>query len=168
MLCLTILALFSATLAEQASAAAPSASQVRKAVSQAERSEQLWATINICNTRHHPNTVGIRGQMPALGFSSSISISFSVDFWNPKTKRFKADPGAKRLIHLGSPSTGVHQQGVSFKFDPHAGRFRGSATFMWRRSGKLLGQTDKVTTRGHRGADFGDPRGFSAATCTIG
>ena len=166
-LCITILALTGATLAEQASAATPSASQIRKAVSGAERSKQLWATINVCNTHRHPNTVGIRGQVPALGFSSSISIAISVDFWNPQTKRFRPDPDTERLIRLGSPSTGVHQQGVTFRFDPHAGRFRGSATFMWRRGGKLLGHTDRVTTGGHRDADFGDPHGFSAATCTI-
>ncbi len=167
MLCLTILALISATLAERASASTPSASQIRKAVGEAKRSKQLWATINICDTRHHPNTVGIRGQMPALGFSSSISIAISLDFWNPQTKRFKADPDTKRLIQLGSPSTGVHQQGVTFKFDPHAGRFRGNATFTWRRRGRLLGQADRVTAGGHRDADFGDPHGFSAGTCTI-
>ena len=166
-LCLTIVALMSVPLVGQASATTPSAPQIRKAVSGAKRSKQLWATVNICDTHRHPDTLGIRGQVPALGFSSSISIAVSVDFWNPETKRFKPDPGTRRLIHLGSPSTGVHQQGVTFEFDPHAGRFRGNATFMWKRGGKLLGQTDRLTTGGHRDADFGDPHGFSAATCTI-
>jgi hypothetical protein len=165
--CFTILALIGVSLAGPASAATPTASQIRKAVDGAKRSRQLWATINICNTRHHPDTVGIRGQVPALGFSSSISIAISLDFWNAQTKRFKPDPGTKRLISFGRPSTGVHQQGVTFRFDPHAGRFRGNATFMWRRSGTLLGETHRVTTGGHRNADFGDPRKFSAATCTI-
>lgn len=167
MLCLTILALITATIAGTASAATPSPSQIREAVSHAKRSKQLWATVNICDTRRHPDTLGIRGQVPALGFSSSISIEISVDFWNPQTKRFKPDPSANRLVRLGSPSTGVHQQGVTFKFSPHAGRFRGNAKFMWRRGGKLLGGTKRVTTGGHRDADFGDPHGFSAATCTI-
>jgi hypothetical protein len=164
---LTILALISATLAGRAAGATPSASQIHKAVSRAKRSKQLWATINICNTHRHPETLGIRGQVPALGFSSSISIEISVDFWNPQTKRFKPDPNTARVIRLGSPRTGVHQRGVTFRFDPHAGRFRGNATFTWRRGGKLLGRIDRVTTGGHRDADFGDPRGFSAATCTI-
>ena len=165
--CFTILALIGVSLVGPASAATPTASQIRKAVNGAKRSRQLWATINICNTRRHPDTVGIRGQVPALGFSSSISIAISLDFWNAQTKRFKPDPGTKRLISLGSPSRGVHQQGVTFRFDPHAGRFRGSATFIWRRGGKLLGETDRVTTGGHHNADFGDPHKFSAATCTI-
>lgn len=167
MLCLTTLALISLVLAGQTSAATPTAAQIRKAVGRAERSEQLWATVNICDTRRHPGTLGIRGQVPALGFSSSISIEISLDFWNAQSKRFKPDPGTKRLVELGSPSTGVHQQGVTFSFDPHAGRFRGTARFAWRRRGKLLGQTDQVTTGGHRDADFGDPPRFSAATCTI-
>jgi hypothetical protein len=148
-------------------AAGPSPSQIRKAVSSAKRSKRLWATINICDTRRHPHTVGIRGQVPALGFSSSISLAISLDFWNPRTNRFKRDPGAKKLIRLGNVSTGIRQQGVTFQFDRGAGRFRGSATFVWKRSGKVLGQTDKLTTGGHHDADFGDPRGFSAATCTI-
>jgi hypothetical protein len=38
---------------------------------------------------------------------------------------------------------------------------------MWKRGGKLLGRTDRVTTGGHRDVDFGDPHSFSAATCTI-
>jgi hypothetical protein len=148
-------------------AAGPSPSQIRKSVGSAKRSTRLWATINICDTRRHPNTVGIRGQVPALGFSSLISIAISLDFWNPKTKRFNPDPGAKKLIRLGNVSTGIRQQGVTFQFDRGAGRFRGSATFVWKRSGKVLGQTDKLTTGGHRDADFGDPHGFSAATCRI-
>ena len=116
-LCLTILALTGASVAAPptatAAAATPSPGQIREAVSQAERSRQLWATINICNTRHQPHTVGIRAQVQALSFSSSISIGISLDFWSPQTKRFKFDPGTKRLIHLGSLRTGVHQRGVS-------------------------------------------------------
>jgi hypothetical protein len=162
-----ILALIGVSVAGRAAAATPSPSQVRKAVSDAKRSKQLWATINICDTRHHPNTLGIRGQMPALGFPSLISIAISVDFWSPESKRFKPDPGANKLIRLGHSSEGIHQQGVSFRFAPQAGRFRGSATFVWKRGGKVVGETDRVTTGGHRDADFGDPRGFSAATCTI-
>jgi hypothetical protein len=162
-----VLAVIACLAAGPASAAGPSASQIQKAVVSAKRSTRLWATINICDTRHHPNTLGIRGQVPALGFSSSISIAIRVDFWNPATKRFKPDPGVNKLMRLGNPSDGIQQQGVSFRFAAHAGRFRGKAVFVWRRGGKVLGQTDRLTTSGHRDADFGDPRGFSAATCTI-
>jgi hypothetical protein len=167
MLAFAVLAVIACAAAAQASAAGPSSSQIRKAVGSAKRSKRLWATINICDTRRHPNTLGIRGQVPALGFSSSISIAISVDFWNPATKRFKPDPGVDKLIRLGNPSDGIQQQGVSFQFSPHAGRFRGNAVFVWKRSGKVLGQTDRLTTSGHRDADFGDPPGSSAATCTI-
>ena len=158
----------SVPLVGQAAATTPSAPQIRKAVSGAKRSKQLWATVNICDTHVTRDTIGVRGQVPALGFSSSISIAVSVDFWNPETKRFKPDPGTRRLIHLGSPSTGVHQQGVSVRVRPAR---RAVPTATRRSSGsaaaKLLGQTDRLTTGGHRDADFGDPHGFSAATCTI-
>ncbi len=56
---------------------------------------------------------------------------------------------------------------MTFQFPSHAGRLRGSATFSWKRAGKVLGRAERLTTAGHRDADFSDPRGFSAATCTI-
>ena len=52
----------------------PTHSQISAAVARVKRSRNLWATVNICNTKRHPDVVGIRGQMPALGFSSALSM----------------------------------------------------------------------------------------------
>jgi hypothetical protein len=145
----------------------PTPSQIQSAVRSAKQSRRLWATVNICDTHRHPNTIGIRGQAPALGFRASISIAIAIEFFNPSTRRFAPDPGVKKSISINNVSDGIQQAGVTFQFPRNAGRLRGSATFSWKRGGKLLGRTDRLTTGGHRNADFADPHGFSAATCTI-
>jgi hypothetical protein len=151
----------------QGTSASPTPKQVASAVRRAERSKSLWATVNICDTHRHPRMIGIRGQVPALGFPASISIKIGVEFWSKTTKRFTPDPDATKLIRLTSVSNGIHQRGVMFQFARHAGRLRGTATFAWKRRGKLVGSAQRVTTPRHRDADFGDPAGFSAGTCTI-
>jgi hypothetical protein len=149
------------------SSASPTPNQIKSAVHSAERSKRLWATINVCDTRKHPHTIGIRGEVPALGFSTTISISIGVDFWSKADKRFEPDPNATKMIKVGPVSHGIHQRGVVFQFGPHTGRLRGTAAFSWTRHGKVLGATKRVTTAPHRDADFSDPSGFSAATCMI-
>lgn len=149
------------------SIAGPTPSQIKSAVRGAEDSKRLWATVNVCDTRKHPHTIGIRGEVPALGFPTTISISLGVDFWSETDKRFEPDPNASKKIKLVSVTHGIHQRGVMFQFARHTGRLRGTATFLWTRHGKLLGATKRVTTARHHDADFGDPSGFSAATCTI-
>ncbi len=145
----------------------PTKAQIKAAVAKARRSGHLWATINVCNTHKHPHTIGIRGQMPALGFPARLTMLVVVDYWDKPHKRFLADPSARRLVELGVVSYGYEQGGRTFKFQPHAGLFRGSVTFTWRRSGKVLLSVTRTTSAGHRTADFGDPPGHSAAKCTI-
>jgi hypothetical protein len=145
----------------------PTPNQIRSAVHGAERSKHLWATINVCDTRKHPHTIGIRGEVPALGFPATIAISLGVDFWSKTDERFEPDPNASKKIKVGPVSHGIHQRGVTFRFAPHTGRLRGTATFSWTRRGKMLGITKRLTTPRHHDADFSDPSGFSAATCII-
>ncbi len=149
------------------STSVPTPNQIKSAVHSAERSKRLWATINVCDTRKHPRTIGIRGEAPALGFPATISISIAVDFYSKTDKRFEPDPSATKMIKVGPVSHGIHQRGVTFRFAPHTGRLRGTATFSWTRRGKVLGSTKRITTPSHHDADFGDPSGFSAATCMI-
>jgi len=148
-------------------ASGPTPNQIKSAVHNAERSKRLWATINVCDTRKHPHTIGIRSEAPALGFPATISISIAVDFYSKTDKRFEPDPNATKKIKVGPVTHGIHQRGVTFRFAPHTGRLRGTATFSWTRHGKVLGSTKRLTTPSHHDADFGDPSGFSAATCMI-
>jgi hypothetical protein len=148
----------------------PTAAHVRAALRRAERSADLWATINICNTAQYPDDIGIRGQLPGLGFATRISMNVSVEYYSIKTKHFEPT-GASELVDLGRATTGVHQGGVRFPFKaPAAGQsyeLRGVITFEWKRGNKLLGRMLRHTTHGHRNVDFSDPPGFSAGTCTI-
>lgn len=164
---LLVLVLAVAATPALGAASGPTPNQIKSAVHNAERSKRLWATINVCDTRKHPHTIGIRSEAPALGFQATISISIAVDFYSKTDKRFEPDPNATKMIKVGPVTHGIHQRGVTFRFAPHTGRLRGTATFSWTRHGKVLGSTKRLTTPSHHDADFGDPSGFSAATCMI-
>ncbi len=147
----------------------PTPRQVRAAVKRAERSRGLWATVNVCNTRAHPNRIGIRGQMPALGFPARLSMTIQVNYWDTVKKAFVPVPGsnARSVARLGTVLDGLQQGGHTFQFKPGAGLLSGAITFRWTRLGKVIGQISKLATGGHRGVDGGDPPHHSAARCTI-
>ena len=149
-----------------ANARAPTAAQIHKAVRRAEQSRNLWATVNICDTSRHANMLGVRGQMPALGFRSRAKMSFQVQYWAAAKHRFLADRGATGRVSLGPITRGLHQAGYQFQFAPPA-LVRAQVTFVWKLHGKVIGDARRITSAGHRRADFGDPRGYSAARCRI-
>ncbi len=148
-------------------AANPTPAQISKAIGAAKRSKALWATINICDSARYPNTLGVRGQMPALGFASWMSMQIQVNYYSGQKKQFIPDPGSLKVIRLGRSSSGLQQGGAFYAFRPHAGLLTATVQFIWRRSGEPLGSTTLRTTGGHRGADFGSPPHFTAAQCRI-
>ncbi len=145
----------------------PSGTQIAKAIKRAESSTSLWSTVNLCNTKRHRYTIGVRGQMPALGFPAWLSMQIRLNYYNTKKHRFLPLSNASTLVRLGRIRNGLQQGGQTWTYGPHAGLFNATIQFIWRRSGKLLGQTSRRTTAGHRGADFGDPAHFSAKQCRI-
>jgi hypothetical protein len=147
----------------------PTPGQVRAAVLRAERSRHLWATINVCNTSAYPDRIGIRGQMPALGFPARLEMRIQVDYWAAAAKRFQPVPGrsASAVARLGTAVGGLQQGGHTFHFKPGSGSLSGTIKFQWMRKGKVIGQISKPATGGHHGVDGGDPPHHSAATCTI-
>ncbi len=149
-----------------AATSSPSPGQVRAAVAAARGSSHLWATINICDTHRHPHTLGVRAQMPTLGFGAHLSMIVQVDYWNPTHQAFLPDPKAKELVRLGVVSYGQEQGGVSFAF-PAPGRFRATVTFRWIRNNSTLLTVTRHTSAAHHDADDGDPAHFSAGFCTI-
>ena len=183
----TIAALFAAALVPAALAlpafaaaatrsSGPTAAQVRTAVNRATHSRNVWATVNICNTRRHPYVIGFRVQMPGLGFVANLSADVRVEYWSATARHFQPVPGRsgalRSTISLGPATTGTHQNGVSFPIrKPPSGihyLFRGVATFKWKRGSKVLGSTTRKTGRGYQHVDQGDPAGYSAGTCTMG
>jgi hypothetical protein len=150
------------------SAAQPTPAQVRKAVQRALHSRKLWATINICDRPHgiYQNTIGIRGQIPALGFGTRFGMKVAVLYWSSPKKRFLVDPFAEHAKRLGPGTTGAYQWGANFKFNPTL-RLSGQVTFKWIYKGKVIGTATRMATAGHHDADRGIPKGYSAATCRI-
>jgi hypothetical protein len=165
---LALLALLGAIAAAPADARQrqPTPAQIRAAVARAERSRDLWATVNICDTKRNPDTIGIRGEMPALGFKTGLSIEIRLEFYKFKQRQWALVPGAVRRVPLGSFSTGLHQDGFSFIFKPFV-VLRGAVTFKWTLAGKVIGSTARTTARNLKHVDDGDPPGYSRARCTI-
>jgi hypothetical protein len=159
--------LASAPAAQAAGHSGPTQAQIRAAVKRAEGSRDLWATVNICDTRRYPDVIGIRGQIPSLGFPAQLSMRFQVEYWSSKDKRFKPVRGTRQSVSLGTEQRGLHQSGVRVAFGPHAGSLRGAVRFEWRLGTRLIGQASHTTSHGHPSADFGDPPHYSARKCVI-
>lgn len=147
----------------------PTPAQIRAAVAHAEHSRQLWTTVNVCNTSANPDRIGIRGQMPALGFSARLSMTIQVDYWDAAAKAFRPVPGptGHAKVNLGTVLDGLEQGGHTFQFPAGTGLLSGTITFQWRRGGKVIGHATKLAIGGHRGVGGGDPPHHSGATCTI-
>lgn len=152
-----------------AGAARPGPAQITRAVKRAERSSSLWATINICNSRRYRNQLGVRGEMPTLGFRAVMTMAIQVNYWSADKRRFIPipSPSALTTLKLGSPASGLQQDGAVFPFKTHTGRLNATITFTWTRGGKVIGTTHRRTTAGHHDADYGSPPRYSAAECTI-
>lgn len=169
---LVLAATIAATIAGSAPAAAagpPTRRQIAAAVARAERSRDLWATVNICGSRRYPNTLGVRGQMPALGFPASLSMAVRVDYWSAVRQAFEPirAAAAQSVRSLGLQKRGLFQDGARFTFEPHAGLLAATVTFLWTRHHRVLGRVTRRTTGGHHDARYGSPPRHSAPRCTL-
>jgi hypothetical protein len=165
----TVLAGAALFAAGSAAASGVGPKRIARAVHSAERSRSLWATVNICDTRKYRNDLGVRGQMPTLGFASSLYMVVQVNFWSKTEHRFLPIQSklATTRLSLGSNANGLQQDGAVFPFTAHTGLLNATFTFIWTRGGKVIGQTVRRTTAGHADADHGNPPRFSAAQCRI-
>jgi hypothetical protein len=154
--------------------AGPTAAEIRKAVATAERSKMLWATVNVCQITGKQaaqgGSIGVRGQMPTLGFASKLSMTIQLNRYSAKSKSFVALPyaTATTTVSPGTFATDLHQDGAVFPFSGPAGLLNATVTFSWTRAGKLLGSTTQQTTAGHRNAAGGRPAHYSTAQCLLG
>jgi hypothetical protein len=152
----------------------PTAAQIRKAVANAERSKMLWATVNVCQTKGKRaakgGNIGVRGQMPTLGFASTLSLTIQLNRYSAASKSFVAisDPTAKRTVSPGTFAKDLHQAGEVFPFSSPAGLLNATVTFSWTRAGKLLGSATQQTTAGHPDTVGGRPAHYSTAHCQLG
>lgn len=156
-----------------AAAAAPAGASPARAGS-VLTSKLLWATVDVCDTAKHPDTIGVRGSMPgSLVDGERMFLRIRVqylsrvdDAWHNIMKG--ADSG---WIALGSARHRVRQAGADFAFVPPASglgvRLRGAVAFEWRAGSKVVRHTRRRTTSGHVAAAGADPTGFSAASCVV-
>lgn len=134
------------------------------------KSPELWATVDICNTSHHPNTIGIRGSMPTDGHpQDAMYMRFQVQSLDATTKQWadlgkSADSG---FVRIGSAATRQAGRTFEFKPTPSAYTLRGQVEFEWRRDGHPVHLVSLPTTAGHKSLAGAEPKGFSAATCAL-
>lgn len=145
----------------------PTPRQISQAVARAKRSANLWATVNICSA----GRVGIRGQMPTLGFASTLAMQVQVRYWSAAKRRFVpiSASSASASLALGQHATGLQQDGEVFPFSTKSHAvLDATINFTWTVAGRVVGTAMRQTTAGHPGADYGSPPGYSAAQCAIG
>ncbi len=137
------------------------------------RSHALWATVDVCNPKDQPNTVGIRGSMPGDGragdrmyMSFRLQIMGAAGHWVDLLAG--ATPG---YVAVGS-SASAREGGRSFQLVPVAGKpaaqLRGVVDYQWRHGRTVLLSISRPTTAGHQALAGADPAGFSATSCEIG
>jgi hypothetical protein len=139
----------------------------------AATSPLLWATVNVCDTAEHPDTIGIRGSMPGNGVrAQQMYMRFQLQYLATTDGRWhnigpSADSG---FTNVGSAKYRQRQYGRNFTVQPPATgayRLRGAVTFEWRKGTEVVRRARMRTTGGHGNTAGADPRGFSAAACSI-
>ena len=150
-----------------AAASAASADRPRRA-----QAKEPWATVNVCDTRAHPNEMGIRAGMHGLRQRTRMFMRFRVDYRSDDGSWQKVEEADSRWRKVASGRHGMHDAGHTFSFDappPSRGAYelRGVVSFQWRRRGRVVERDRRITEAGHAGTVGADPAGFSAAICLI-
>jgi hypothetical protein len=157
-------------LALGAIAVGPALAAVR-APSPTPGSSLLWATINVCNTKDHPETIGIRGSMPGTGDAQeSMFMKFRVEYLRNLSWTNIGSSGESPFEAVGSAASRARQAGVDFKINASTRRhylLRGVVTFQWRLHDRTVATTLRSTTTGHSVAAGADPPGYSASVCSL-
>ena len=137
--------------------------------------EDLWATVNVCDSPGAPNTIGIRASMPGDGSAARMYMRFEAHWYSTKWRRFVPTGSSSRWVSAGSARYESSQAGYSFQFDdPPLGTtfmMRGKVSYQWRaRRGKrwvTVRRATRLTRAGIAGVAGGDPAGRSDARCLI-
>jgi hypothetical protein len=153
-------------------AAAPAGAAARQA-DPILHDKRLWATINVCDTVGHPDSIGIRGSMPGDGDKTEVMfMRFGVQLYDAADARWHNLDGADSgFVAVGSARK-ARQSGNTFTITPpRPGAapylLRGAVSFEWRKAGQVVRHTRRSTTAAHPNTAGSDPVGFSSATCTI-
>ena len=134
-----------------------------------------WATVNVCDTEAKRDVLGLRASMPGIGRRrAAMFMRFRAEYrdgdgiWRLFSDAARTDSGFTRVA--ARADLVARQSGWSFRFRPgKSDRYvlRGRVDFQWRGpSGRVLKRAQRLTSAGRVPAK-GDPRGYSAATCTV-
>jgi hypothetical protein len=131
-----------------------------------------WATVNVCDTARHPDTVGMRGSMPGSRASEGLFVRLRVQYLDTASNRWRyvgarADSG---YISVGNGKATRRQGGRNFTLRPPASGgyvLRGIVDFQWRRGSAVVRRAQRQTRRGHPGTPGADPSSYSAETCKV-
>jgi hypothetical protein len=167
-----------ATLTARLALASACLAALASTPAQGAATKDLWATVNVCDTPHSPDMMGVRARMPGNGTRERMYMRFSAQFRSGK--KWKAVAGRSRSpwLYAGSALFKNQELGYTFDFDsPKVGRsylMRGLVQFQWRDRRRHLGKlrtvvvrrTHRYTAGGHP-TKRAEPAGHSAATCRI-
>lgn len=138
------------------------------------KSRHLWATVNVCDTIAHPDTIGVRASMPGSPDpKEQMFMRFRVQYFRSSDQLWHniATGGDSGFIPVGPAKYKARQAGRLFVFAPPAGgsfQLRGKVTFQWRnKGGKVVRSAALPTSAGHRSTAGSDPDGYSSDTCVI-
>ena len=163
-------ALLAVAAAGAALGAAPAAAAPEPTVYDSPR---LWATVNFCDTEEHPDTIGIRGSMPGSGIADErMLMRFQLQYFDRTDEKWHnvGASGDSGFVPVGSARFRSRQSGRNFTVRPPAGGsylLRGAVTFEWRLDRKVVRRARRSTTGGRGQTTGADPKGFSAARCTV-
>jgi hypothetical protein len=132
----------------------------------------LWATVDVCNTATHPDTIGVRASMPGTGDKhETMYMSFIVEYQSSSGHWHYFNSGGEAgYAAIGNANAGTRQSGQDFQLKPDFSStqiLRGVVLYQWRLNGRVVASTVRSTSSGHDPAAGADPPGFSASYCTI-
>ena len=113
-------------------------------IATASSTPQLWATVNICDTKAAPDSMGIRASMPGNGTAQRMYMRFSAHYWSRSRQDWApvAGTGVSPWVFAGSAEYDRRQAGWTFEFaPPPAGvtfTMRATVEFQWRESRKRV------------------------------
>jgi hypothetical protein len=137
------------------------------------RSRNLWATINICDTPSHADTIGVRGSMPGTRrHGERMYMRIQLEYFDQAAQAWKlvGKGGDSGRFYVGAATHKVREGGMNFPLQPAASGstlLRGRVAFQWRRGNHIVYRGERLTEEGHTDVALADPPGYSAATCEI-
>lgn len=141
--------------------------------SAATRPNDLWATVNVCDTSVHDNMMGVRASMPGDGARTKMYMRFIAQYYDRSRQLWSEVKGSgiSKWIYVGSGIYARRQAGYTFAFDPPAGGktfvLRGAVDYKWTMGRRIVRTAHVITKSGHPSTKGADPSTYSASLCEV-